>query len=66
MLDLVKPIINGSDLGCEQELAAVPAMSLRVQGIEVFDAILAPADLKLLLGFVGKCLDMGAQDKIRQ
>ena len=66
VLDLVKPIMNGSDLGCEQELAAVPAISLGARGIEVFDAILTPADLKILLGFVGKCVDMGAQDKVLQ
>jgi CheY-like chemotaxis protein len=62
VLDLVKPIIRGSDLGREQELTAVPAMSLRAQDIEVFDAMLKPADLKFLLGFVGQCVDMGAQD----
>jgi CheY-like chemotaxis protein len=26
VLDLVKPIMNGSDLGSEQELAALPAI----------------------------------------
>jgi DNA-binding response OmpR family regulator len=64
VLDLLKPIMNGSDLCSEQELAAVPAISLRAQGIEVFDVILTPANLKFLLGFVGKCVDLGAQDKV--
>jgi CheY-like chemotaxis protein len=56
VLDLMMPIMNGSVLGCEQEndseLAAVPAISLRARGIEVFDAILTPANLKFLLEFV--------------
>jgi CheY-like chemotaxis protein len=59
VLDLVKPIMNGSDLGSEQELAALPAISLRAQGIEVCDAVLTPADLKFLLGFVDKCVNLG-------
>ncbi|MGO9063089.1 MAG: response regulator [Candidatus Binataceae bacterium] len=66
VLDFGRPVMNGSDLGCEQEnnseLAAVPAVYLRAQGIEVFDAILTPDNLKYLLEVVSKCIDVEAQD----
>jgi hypothetical protein len=56
----IMAIMIGSDLVCEQEndsaLAAVPAISLKAQGIEVCDAILTPANLKFLLEFVSKCV----------
>jgi len=55
-------------LGWEQEddpeLAAVPAISLRTQGIKVFDALLTPTNLKLLLEFVIKCIDLRPRDEV--
>jgi CheY-like chemotaxis protein len=67
VLDLLIPITNGMELGSEQEnesgLAAVPTLSLRAQGIEVFDAILTPADLKSLLQFATRCVDLAGCGK---
>jgi hypothetical protein len=62
--------MNCSNLGCEQEnnpgLAAVPAVSLRAPGIEVFDAILTPVSLKYCWKSLANASIMGAQDNVLQ